>query len=81
MKKVCAVAGSLFFLKKNKSFRFLLFFSYFAYSEHILKSRSGTFSLPMAYICIDVHMYTSHVHDNKVTLALDQHLHSRSQRT
>ena len=50
MKKDCAVALWLFFLKKNKSFRFLLFFSYFAYSEHFLKSPSGTFSLPMAHI-------------------------------
>ena len=50
MKNDCAVARWLFFLKKNKSFRFLLFFSYFAYYEHFPKSPCGTFSLPMAHM-------------------------------
>ena len=50
MKNDCAVARWLLLLKKNKSFRFLLFFSYFAYSEHFPKSPCGTFSLPMAHM-------------------------------
>ena len=52
MKKDCVVARWLFFLKKNKSFRFLFFFSCFAHSEHFLKSLSGTFSPPMAHMLV-----------------------------
>ena len=32
---------------------FLLFFSFFAYSEHFLKSPSGTISLPMAQTSVE----------------------------
>ena len=50
MKKDCPAARWLFFLKKKKPFRVLLFLSVFAYSEHFLKLQSGTFSQPMAHV-------------------------------